>query len=155
MYNPNPNQWRYNQGRSETHHPIIIDSESDENDDETPQPGMAAYSSMFTLDHLINQQLPQCTRQSNLEYAITGPHHGPRPPTILPTYTTSLPIEQEKKIRSRLREERHAALCVLMDRELLTIQALAAQEVSSPSPIHPRTHQSSRKGNYLSTSNTY
>ncbi|OJJ01503.1 hypothetical protein ASPVEDRAFT_129249, partial [Aspergillus versicolor CBS 583.65] len=40
----------------------------------------------------------------------------------------SLPIEQEKKIRSRLREERHAALCVLMDRELLTIQALAAQE---------------------------
>ncbi|KAJ0422752.1 hypothetical protein BJY00DRAFT_279372 [Aspergillus carlsbadensis] len=33
------------------------------------------------------------------------------------------------KLRSRLREERHAALCVLMDRELLTIQALAAQEV--------------------------
>ncbi|KAB8235381.1 uncharacterized protein BDW43DRAFT_31909 [Aspergillus alliaceus] len=37
-------------------------------------------------------------------------------------------IEQEKKVRSRLREERHAALCVLMDRELLTVQALAAQE---------------------------
>ncbi|RAL17704.1 uncharacterized protein BO97DRAFT_12796 [Aspergillus homomorphus CBS 101889] len=37
-------------------------------------------------------------------------------------------LEQDKKLRSRLREERHAALCVLMDRELLTIQALAAQE---------------------------
>jgi hypothetical protein len=36
------------------------------------------------------------------------------------------------KLRSRLREERHAALCVLMDRELLTIQALAAQEVCLP-----------------------
>ncbi|KAL4918184.1 hypothetical protein BDW62DRAFT_182002 [Aspergillus aurantiobrunneus] len=55
-----------------------------------------------------------------------GPGH--RPSTLTPAYTTSLPIEQEKKIRSRLREERHAALCVLMDRELLTIQALAAQE---------------------------
>ncbi|KAE8144429.1 hypothetical protein BDV25DRAFT_166871 [Aspergillus avenaceus] len=44
----------------------------------------------------------------------------------LSNYHTS--IEQEKKVRSRLREERHAALCVLMDRELLTVQALAAQE---------------------------
>lgn len=46
----------------------------------------------------------------------------------LTSYHTT--IEQEKKVRSRLREERHAALCVLMDRELLTMQALAAQEVS-------------------------
>lgn len=45
-----------------------------------------------------------------------------------PPYHTSL--EQEKKVRSRLREERHAALSVLTDRELLTTQALAAQEVS-------------------------
>ncbi|KAK1139656.1 hypothetical protein N8T08_000593 [Aspergillus melleus] len=43
-----------------------------------------------------------------------------------PPYHTSL--EQEKKVRSRLREERHAALSVLTDRELLTTQALAAQE---------------------------
>ena len=56
MYNPNPNPWRYNQSPNETNHPIIIDSESDENDDEPPQPGMAAYSSMFALD--TNQQLP-------------------------------------------------------------------------------------------------
>ncbi|GES57044.1 hypothetical protein ATEIFO6365_0001033100 [Aspergillus terreus] len=48
------------------------------------------------------------------------------PPRQAPLYTSTL--EQEKKVRSRLREERHAALCVLMDRELLTIQALAAQE---------------------------
>ena len=52
------------------------------------------------------------------------PHHHPHQHG---TYHTS--IEQEKKVRCRLREERHAALCVLMDRELLTIQALAAQEV--------------------------
>lgn len=57
MYNPNPNQWRYNQSQNEPHHPIIIDSESDENDDEPPQPGMAAYSSMFPLD--INSNFPQ------------------------------------------------------------------------------------------------
>jgi hypothetical protein len=38
-------------------------------------------------------------------------------------------LEQEKKVRSRLREERHAALCVLLDRELLTLQALTNQEV--------------------------
>ncbi|THC89746.1 hypothetical protein EYZ11_010811 [Aspergillus tanneri] len=44
----------------------------------------------------------------------------------LSPYHTS--IEQEKKVRSRLREERHAALSVLMDRELLTTQALVAQE---------------------------
>lgn len=47
----------------------------------------------------------------------------------LTSYHTT--IEQEKKVRSRLREERHAALCVLMDRELLTMQALVAQEVSN------------------------
>ncbi|KAL4779229.1 hypothetical protein BJX76DRAFT_341339 [Aspergillus varians] len=99
MFNSNPNIWRYNQPQTQSQAPILIDdSESDENDEEIPHPGMPAYNSRT--------------------------HHGPRPPA----YTTSLPIEQEKKIRSRLREERHAALCVLMDRELLTIQALAAQE---------------------------
>ncbi|EAW18755.1 uncharacterized protein NFIA_087110 [Aspergillus fischeri NRRL 181] len=43
-----------------------------------------------------------------------------------PAWHTTL--EQEKKVRSRLREERHAALCVLLDRELLILQALANQE---------------------------
>ncbi|KAL4933556.1 uncharacterized protein BDV17DRAFT_252238 [Aspergillus undulatus] len=53
----------------------------------------------------------------------TERHHTPGQPA----YQPFMPVEQEN-IRSRLREERHAALCVLMDRELLTIQALAAQE---------------------------
>ncbi|PYI16502.1 hypothetical protein BO86DRAFT_153601 [Aspergillus japonicus CBS 114.51] len=49
-----------------------------------------------------------------------------RPTTTNTHYQTSL--EQDKRLRSRIREERHAALCVLLDRELLTVQALAAQE---------------------------
>jgi hypothetical protein len=53
-----------------------------------------------------------------------------------PAWHTTL--EQEKKVRSRLREERHAALCVLLDRELLTLQALANQEVH-PLP-YPMAH---------------
>ncbi|KAL7653872.1 hypothetical protein ACMYSQ_008545 [Aspergillus niger] len=48
------------------------------------------------------------------------PHLGPT------LYQTTL--DQERQIRTRLREDRHAALCVLLDRELLTIQALAHQE---------------------------
>ncbi|RAK93086.1 hypothetical protein BO79DRAFT_137721 [Aspergillus costaricaensis CBS 115574] len=48
-------------------------------------------------------------------------------PNLGPTlYQTTL--DQERQIRTRLREDRHAALCVLLDRELLTIQALAHQE---------------------------
>ncbi|KAL4943490.1 hypothetical protein BDV06DRAFT_210987 [Aspergillus oleicola] len=99
MFNPNAdlnNPWRYNQPPTQPQRPIVIDSESE--DDEGEQPGMASSSRIATGPH------PSHTRQ--------------------PTY----PMEQEKRIRSRLREERHAALCVLMDRELLTIQALAAQE---------------------------
>ncbi|KAL4968574.1 uncharacterized protein BDV14DRAFT_144196 [Aspergillus stella-maris] len=102
MFNPNANPnnpWRYNQQPTQPQPPIIIDSESEEDDDED-QPGMASYS----------RPHPSHTRQHPYH-----PHH-------------SMPIEQEKRIRSRLREERHAALCVLMDRELLTIQALAVQE---------------------------
>ncbi|KAL1964452.1 hypothetical protein VTN77DRAFT_6878 [Rasamsonia byssochlamydoides] len=37
-------------------------------------------------------------------------------------------MAQEKKVRSKLREERHIAQCVLMDRELLTVHALSANE---------------------------
>jgi hypothetical protein len=50
------------------------------------------------------------------------------------------------KLRSRLREERHAALCVLMDRELLTIQALAAQEVCLPNSHPERDKEKSSDG---------
>ncbi|KAL4948929.1 hypothetical protein BDW69DRAFT_203202 [Aspergillus filifer] len=104
MFNPNAdpnNPWRYNQQATQPQPPIIIDSESEDEDED--QPGMASYS----------RPHPSHTRQHPFL-----PHHPHHP----------MPIEQEKRIRSRLREERHAALCVLMDRELLTIQALAAQE---------------------------
>ncbi|KAL2014440.1 hypothetical protein VTN00DRAFT_1965 [Thermoascus crustaceus] len=47
-------------------------------------------------------------------------------PTAPLRYATSL--AHEKRIRSKLREGRHAALCVLMDRELLMVQALSAHE---------------------------
>lgn len=43
----------------------------------------------------------------------------------------------EKKARSIHREGRHSALCVLSDRELLMIQALAAHEVCT---IHTYTY---------------
>lgn len=48
-----------------------------------------------------------------------------------------LPTEYEKDIRMRshLRNEKHAALCVLMDREMLVTYALTANEVHI-FPIH-------------------
>ncbi|KAL4801500.1 hypothetical protein BDV18DRAFT_164916 [Aspergillus unguis] len=111
MFNPNPNfnPWQANQpsfpGQNQRHQaPIIVDSGSDDSDDQQPY-------------NRTNQD-PSPGLGSGL---------GPRQPTLSPTYTPR-PVEQEKRIRSRLREERHAALCVLMDRELLTVQALAAQE---------------------------
>ncbi|KAL2001309.1 hypothetical protein VTN02DRAFT_1929 [Thermoascus thermophilus] len=47
-------------------------------------------------------------------------------PTAPLDYATSL--AHEKSIRSKLREGRHAALCALMDRELLMVHALSAHE---------------------------
>ncbi|KAL4793251.1 hypothetical protein BDV19DRAFT_391286 [Aspergillus venezuelensis] len=125
MFNPNTdpnNTWRYNQQPTQPQPPILIDSESEEDDED--QPGMASYSSAFESPILTSQLK---SNETNTYGQTTGPH---------PSHTRqhpyhphhSMPIEQEKRIRSRLREERHAALCVLMDRELLTIQALAAQE---------------------------
>ncbi|EAW14049.1 uncharacterized protein ACLA_070820 [Aspergillus clavatus NRRL 1] len=93
------------------HHgrPIVID----DNDDEDNGGMQVEYSS--GLQH------PQ--------HGMMGYGHAPTlnpQDRIYPSYHAA--IEQEKKIRSRLREERHAALSVLLDRELLTIQALANQE---------------------------
>ncbi|KAL5340708.1 hypothetical protein BJX70DRAFT_92558 [Aspergillus crustosus] len=106
MFNPNlpwhqspstnPRQPRRPRPQSRT--PIVIDSESD--------------------DDNVSRQPPHNNRYS----------HSPSTSTLQHQQTWPPPPEQEKKYRSRLREERHAALCVLMDRELLTIQALAAQE---------------------------
>ncbi|KAF9893763.1 hypothetical protein FE257_009933 [Aspergillus nanangensis] len=92
---------------------VIDDDDSDEEEDEDME---LDYSSGASRQPPI--QHPQQEPRYNQPRQPTRPH--------LPNYTTT--IEQEKKVRSRLREERHAALCVLTDRELLTIQALAAQE---------------------------
>lgn len=50
---------------------------------------------------------------------------------IGPDNTVQTPTEFERDLRSRshLRDEKHAALSVLMDRELLVTYALAAREV--------------------------
>lgn len=81
-----------------------------------------------------NKEKTTTTNNSTLgtAYPTTPtPHLGPT------LYQTTL--DQERQIRTRLREDRHAALCVLLDRELLTIQALAHQEVrlSHPPPVPP------------------
>ncbi|KAI9934882.1 hypothetical protein MW887_000503 [Aspergillus wentii] len=86
--------------------PIVIDDDDDEDDE--------AGGMQVDFSH---QQ-----RQRGM-FGYDTPDHIRGSPSI---YHTS--IEQEKKVRSRLREERHAALSVLMDRELLMVQALAAQE---------------------------
>ncbi|KAL5003477.1 hypothetical protein BDV10DRAFT_155112 [Aspergillus recurvatus] len=119
MFNPNlpnlpsANPWRSNQPQTQSRTPILIDSESD--DDENPHPRMAAFN-----------------RRQHIPVPDASSSSTPRPTSLTPVSASAsaytVPSAQEKRIRSRLREERHAALCVLMDRELLTIQALAAQE---------------------------
>ncbi|KAL6232266.1 hypothetical protein BDW75DRAFT_232927 [Aspergillus navahoensis] len=121
MFNPNlpnlptANPWRSNQPQTQSRTPIIIDSESD--DDENPHPRLATFNR--------RQHIPGPRASSSSSST-------PRPTSLTPPSASAsaytVPSAQEKRIRSRLREERHAALCVLMDRELLTIQALAAQE---------------------------
>ncbi|KAI9368414.1 hypothetical protein BJX61DRAFT_537289 [Aspergillus egyptiacus] len=110
--NPNPNTRRYSQlsteqPRPEPPNPIVIDIESSDNSDSDPadQMELTGATAQHTPSAGFNRRYP------------SSPH-----------LTPPLSLEQEKRMRSRLREERHASLCVLLDRELLTIQALAAQE---------------------------
>jgi hypothetical protein len=49
------------------------------------------------------------------------------------TVQTPTEFERDLRARSHLRDEKHAALSVLMDRELLVTYALAAREVCSTS----------------------
>lgn len=55
--------------------------------------------------------------------SIGGGGQGDEPNT---TYSASI---SEKRMNNRVREARHAAQCILMDRELLMIHALSAHEV--------------------------
>ncbi|KAL4876055.1 hypothetical protein BJY04DRAFT_148363 [Aspergillus karnatakaensis] len=111
MFNPNlpfhqtPTQIPRSRTQSRT--PIVIDSESEDDDNGVTHRTQTGYDRRYNP-----------SASTSASPASSHHHHQTYPP----------PPEQEKKIRSRLREERHAALCVLMDRELLTIQALAAQE---------------------------
>jgi hypothetical protein len=49
---------------------------------------------------------------------------------------TPTEYEKDSRMRTHLREEKHAALCVLMDKELLVNYALAANEVRPYIHIH-------------------
>ncbi|KAL4978549.1 hypothetical protein BDW66DRAFT_15499 [Aspergillus desertorum] len=119
MFNPNlpnfptTNPWRSNHPQAQSRTPIIIDSGSE--DDEDPRTGMANFN-----------------RRQHIPGPGASSSSTPRTTSLAPASASAsaytVPSAQEKRIRSRLREERHAALCVLMDPELLTIQALAAQE---------------------------
>ncbi|KAL2820325.1 hypothetical protein BJX63DRAFT_311191 [Aspergillus granulosus] len=131
MFNPSP--WRYNQPQPQN--TIVIDSESDDDDDDDDVNQMPID---FTAGGNGQQHIgltgqarrpplhPHAPSQSHSHSRSHSHAHSLGPSSV--SYTPPLSHEQETKLRSRLREERHAALCVLMDRELLTIQALAAQE---------------------------
>ncbi|PWY71625.1 hypothetical protein BO70DRAFT_262672, partial [Aspergillus heteromorphus CBS 117.55] len=97
------------------HHPIVIDDD-DENDDILAEEEEEEEEEDEDEE---DEELSDSDSDSGMqmEYSI---HQRPQPGIM--------GYEPDRKIRSRLREERHAALCVLLDRELLTIQALAAQE---------------------------
>ncbi|RDW90442.1 uncharacterized protein DSM5745_02217 [Aspergillus mulundensis] len=148
MFNPNlsnlptANPWRDNQSQAPSRNPIIIDSESEE---EEPHPGVAAYNRMSAPDafrwedaylETLDNNVNALTGRPHVPVPGPGPGPGPgvsssstpRPNPFSSASAYTIPSEQEKRTRSRLREERHAALCVLTDRELLTTQALAAQE---------------------------
>lgn len=116
--------------------PIVIDDDDDEDDEaggmQVDFSHQQRHRGMFGISptHLLLLNSQKVISFTNGVYAgYDTPDHIRGSPSI---YHTS--IEQEKKVRSRLREERHAALSVLMDRELLMVQALAAQEVCHPVP---------------------
>ncbi|PLB39539.1 uncharacterized protein BDW47DRAFT_124532 [Aspergillus candidus] len=130
MFNPNAPNPRRPSHSLNTPVPILIDS-----DEEISDADNESENDSMQVDEYPQHQAREMGGYSldpTMQFAPADPrvrghrqhHHHPHHPHG--TYHTS--IEQEKKVRSRLREERHAALCVLMDRELLTIQALAAQE---------------------------
>ncbi|KAA8650714.1 uncharacterized protein ATNIH1004_003402 [Aspergillus tanneri] len=99
--------------------PIMIpsDSESDDSNNNNNSDGAVQIDQPALQQREIGGPRYEVDRVGSSSMRVRG--------SVSPYHTS---IEQEKKVRSRLREERHAALSVLMDRELLTTQALVAQE---------------------------
>ncbi|KAI3002462.1 hypothetical protein CBS147346_5933 [Aspergillus niger] len=138
MFNPNippPNRGRRQQD------PIVIADDEEDEEVESDYPEQiyieGVEDDQDSLDRDLDDDDDDDDDDMQVEYSLQSsrPHSGimgytyPTTPTphLGPTlYQTTL--DQERQIRTRLREDRHAALCVLLDRELLTIQALAHQE---------------------------
>lgn len=136
MFNPNIPNTGY-RGR-----PIVIEDDNEDNGGmqvdyapaQHPQHSFMAYGRVHPIPIPTTTQEPSISVSGPRLTKSTGHNASSArmPSPGYPAWHTT--HEQEKKVRSRLREERHAALCVLLDRELLTLQALANQEV------HPLTH---------------
>lgn len=136
MFNPNIPNTGY-RGR-----PIVIEDDNEDNGGmqvdyapaQHPQHSFMAYGRVHPIPIPTTTQEPSISVSGPRLTKSTGHNASSArmPSPGYPAWHTT--HEQEKKVRSRLREERHAALCVLLDRELLTLQALATQEV------HPLTH---------------
>ncbi|RAK97184.1 uncharacterized protein BO80DRAFT_504867 [Aspergillus ibericus CBS 121593] len=124
-------------GRRE-HHPIVITSDDSDSDDIIADEAEEAREEEEVEEEDSDEDLDHDTDsdEMQLDYSLhSRPQSGimgyAYPTTQTPHLGPSLyqaTLDQERRMRTRLREERHAALCVLLDRELLTIQALAAQE---------------------------
>lgn len=136
MFNPNIPNTGY-RGR-----PIVIEDDNEDNGGmqvdyapaQHPQHSFMAYGRVHPIPIPTTTQEPSISVSGPRLTKSTGHNASSArmPSPGYPAWHTT--HEQEKKVRSRLREERHAALCVLLDRELLTLQALATQEV------HPLKH---------------
>ncbi|KAF4287174.1 hypothetical protein KXW98_006816 [Aspergillus fumigatus] len=130
MFNPNIPNTGY-RGR-----PIVIEDDNEDNGGmqvdyapaQHPQHSFMAYGRVHPIPIPTTTQEPSISVSGPRLTKSTGHNASSArmPSPGYPAWHTT--HEQEKKVRSRLREERHAALCVLLDRELLTLQALATQE---------------------------
>ncbi|GLA25883.1 hypothetical protein AnigIFM63326_002671 [Aspergillus niger] len=118
MFNPNippPNRGRRQQD------PIVIADDEEDEEVESDYPEQIYIEGVEDDQDSLDRDLDDDDDDDDdmqVEYSLQSsrPHSG------------IMGYNQERQIRTRLREDRHAALCVLLDRELLTIQALAHQE---------------------------
>ncbi|GKZ17087.1 hypothetical protein AbraIFM66951_006041 [Aspergillus brasiliensis] len=118
MFNPNvPTPGR---GRRQQDPIVIADDEDEEVESDYPDQVYieAVEDDQDSLDRDLDDDDEDDDDDMQVEYSLQSS----RPQSGIMGYN------QERQLRTRLREDRHAALCVLLDRELLTIQALAHQE---------------------------